>query len=54
MATLGQILDERANLALLEVNPKVADSVRNQFYDHLKVLPDACQIRWTAGREPQL
>lgn len=38
--TLGQILDERANFAKLEVDPQLARGVRNQFYDHLRFLPD--------------
>jgi signal transduction histidine kinase len=38
--TLGQILDERANLAKLGVDPKLARGVRSQFYDHVRFLPD--------------
>lgn len=41
--TLGQILDERANLGALGVDPEVAASVRQQFYDHLQFLPDVLQ-----------
>ena len=38
--TLGQILDERANLAALGIDAELARSVRSQFYDHLRFLPD--------------
>jgi len=38
--TLGQILDERVNLNAIGVDPAVAASVRQQFYDHLRFLPD--------------
>ena len=38
--TLGQILDERANLATFGIDPQVAASARRQFYDHLRFLPD--------------
>ena len=38
--TLAQILDERANFAKLGVDPQLAKSVRSQFYDHLRFLPD--------------
>jgi hypothetical protein len=38
--TLGQILDERANFEGLGVDPRLAQSVRSQFYDHLRFLPD--------------
>ncbi|MBE0625277.1 MAG: two-component sensor histidine kinase [Burkholderiales bacterium] len=40
---LGQILDQRANLEALGVDPQVAASVRQQFYDHLRFLPDVLQ-----------
>jgi signal transduction histidine kinase len=39
-ATLGQILDERADLTALNIDPQVAASARRQFYDHLRFLPD--------------
>lgn len=38
--SLGQILDERADFARLGIDPRVAESVRKQFYDHLRFLPD--------------
>ncbi len=38
--TLGQILDERTNVARLGVDPQLAQVVRSQFYDHLRFLPD--------------
>ena len=38
--TLGQILDERADLAALGVDTQVAAGARKQFYDHLRFLPD--------------
>ncbi len=38
--TLGQILDERADLARLGVDPQAAAGARRQFYDHLRFLPD--------------
>jgi nitrogen-specific signal transduction histidine kinase len=38
--TTGQILDERADFARLGVDPQAARGVRNQFYDHLRFLPD--------------
>ena len=38
--SLGQILDERVDLAKLGIDRKDASSVRGQFYDHLKLLPD--------------
>jgi signal transduction histidine kinase len=41
--TLGQILDERANLNAIGVDPVVAASVREQFYDHLQFLPNVLQ-----------
>ncbi len=40
-ATIGQILDARVELARLGVETGAADSVRSQFYDHLRALPDA-------------
>jgi len=42
--TLGQFLDERANLAQLGVDPKEATYIRSQFYDHLKMLPDVLLV----------
>lgn len=39
-ATLGQILDERADLAKLGIDPQVAGRARKQFYGHLRSLPD--------------
>lgn len=41
--TLGQILDERADLAKLGIDPQAAAGARRQFYDHLRFLPDALQ-----------
>jgi two-component system, NtrC family, sensor histidine kinase HydH len=38
--TLGQIIDERADLAKLGVDAELAGEVRRQFYDHLRFLPD--------------
>lgn len=38
--TLGQLLDERVNFAKLGVDAQLAHSVRSQFYDHLRFLPD--------------
>lgn len=38
--TLGQILDERANIAAFGIDPQVAASARKQFFDHLRFLPD--------------
>jgi two-component system, NtrC family, sensor histidine kinase HydH len=38
--TLGQILDERTDLARLGIDPQVAAGARRQFYDHLRFLPD--------------
>ncbi|MBS1159174.1 MAG: putative two-component histidine kinase [Proteobacteria bacterium] len=38
--TLGGILDERVNVATLGIDPREAASVRSQFYDHIKLLPD--------------
>ena len=37
---LGQILDERADLARLGIDPQLAAWTRKQFYDHLRFLPD--------------
>jgi signal transduction histidine kinase len=37
---LGGILDDRVNLVALGIDPKEAASVRSQFYDHIKLLPD--------------
>ena len=42
--TLGQILDERADLSRLGVDKKEADSARAQFYDHLRFLPDVLLV----------
>lgn len=38
--TLGQLLDERIDLAKLGVDPRKAEDARVQFYDHLRLLPD--------------
>ena len=38
--TLGQILDERADLVRLGVDPEAVAGARRQFYDHLRFLPD--------------
>ncbi len=38
--SLGQILDERANFAKFGIDAELASSVRRQFYDHLRFLPD--------------
>jgi signal transduction histidine kinase len=38
--TLGQILDERADMAKLGIDPQLAAGARRQFYDHLRFLPD--------------
>lgn len=43
--TLGDILDERANFAKLGVDPQLAASVRSQFYDHLRFLPDVMRAQ---------
>ena len=39
--TLGAILDERGNTG---IDPREAASVRNQFYDHLRFLPDVLLV----------
>jgi two-component system sensor histidine kinase HydH len=39
--TLGQILDERVDLARLGIDPSLVTAPRAQFYEHLRVLPDA-------------
>lgn len=38
--SLGRILDERVDLLTLGVDAKEASSIRSQFYDHIKSLPD--------------
>jgi len=38
--TLGQLLDERVDMAKLGVDPQAAGAARKQFYDHLRFLPD--------------
>ena len=38
--TLAQVLDERVDLARLNIDRKEADSIRTQFYDHIRLLPD--------------
>ena len=38
--TLGEILDERVNIAGLGIDPDTAREVRSQFFDHLRFLPD--------------
>jgi two-component system, NtrC family, sensor histidine kinase HydH len=38
--TLGQILDERADLAKLGIDAQTAGAVRRQFFDHLQFLPE--------------
>lgn len=37
---LGQLLDKRTNPSSLGVDAQQAESVRNQFYDHISELPD--------------
>lgn len=39
-ATLGQLLDERTNFAALGVDAALAADVRQQYYDHIRMLPD--------------
>lgn len=59
--TLGQILDERVDLAKLGIDPQVAAGARRQFYDHLRFLPDVLlaevyahdrTIIWSTNRSP--
>lgn len=38
--SLAEVLDETANFSKLGIDPQVAGSIRTQFYDHLKVLPE--------------
>ena len=42
--TLGQILDQRADLAKFGIDPVVAEAVRSQFYDHMRFLPDVLHV----------
>ena len=39
-ANLGQVLDQRTDLATLGMDAKQAADVRNQFFDHIRALPD--------------
>lgn len=38
--TLGQLLDERTDFAALGINTELAADVRQQYYDHIRMLPD--------------
>lgn len=38
--TLGQLLDQRTNFADIGVDPALALSVRTQYFDHVRVMPD--------------
>ena len=39
-ANLGQVLDPRTDLATIGMDAKQAAEVRNQFFDHIRALPD--------------
>ncbi|MFM9835262.1 MAG: sensor histidine kinase [Methylophilaceae bacterium] len=39
-ANLGQVLDQRTDLSKIGMNAKQAADVRNQFFDHIRALPD--------------
>jgi two-component system, NtrC family, sensor histidine kinase HydH len=39
-ANLGQVLDQRTDLASIGMTSKQASDVRNQFFDHIRALPD--------------
>lgn len=38
--TLGQVLDERSDVAKFGIDPQAVTGARRQFYDHLRFLPD--------------
>jgi len=39
-ANLGQVLDQRTDLAAIGMTAQQADDVRSQFFDHIRALPD--------------
>lgn len=49
---LGQVLDDRADFNRLGISPAVATAARNEFYDHMRFLPDVLHVNvYSADRK---